>query len=312
MQPGFSKQCALQLFAAAVALLAVGCGDKRPDAAWWQGENERLALEHELNLKTFRFEQAYSNDFPELEAVRRSSASIAAALEQLRLRKGELSMAVASLDSQRDEFRRTVISQQRQRAIGAKFDEMTLASGRSFRTVSVSGIDDAGVTVRHEDGSAKLRFGDLDASQRQFFGLEKDLAMAAEGQEKQDAIAYERWVDSRLVAMQEDKLDQQKEAAKDRREEIALKRARASAAARNLVAANTSTLSRSSSSVGTRSWRYSSYRTYRPTYRSVCYSTPRYYCTPRVSIRKGRYVGSRNPVMPTVSPAKKFANTQSQ
>lgn len=303
MHPISAKQSALHLLAAAVTLLVVGCGSEKHDSAWWEGENERIALQHELELKTFRFEQVYSTDFTELEALRKSNGSSAAALEQLRRQKTDLTVAVASLEDQREEVRRTAIGEQRQRAMDKTFDEMTLASGRSFRKVSVSSIDDAGVTIRHADGSAKLRYEDLSAVQRVFFGLDEEFSAAAEDREEQDAIAYERWIDSRLLVMKE-----KESAASERREEIAQRNAQASSAmSRNLVAANTSPLAQPSRSAG-----YSTYRAYRPTYRYVYYSAPRYrynYCRPRVSIQSGRVVGTRHSYRPTVSPKKSFANT---
>ncbi|RYD31816.1 MAG: hypothetical protein EOP85_22350 [Verrucomicrobiaceae bacterium] len=192
---------------------------------------------------------------------------------------------MASLEEQREEVRRTVILEQRQRATGNAFDELTLASGRTYRKVSVTAIDDAGVNVRHEDGSAKLRFEDLNASQRVLFGLEEDLAMAAVSREEQDAVAYEQWIDSRLVANNQAK----EKAASELRQEASLKKSARLAAAVtapvDLVSANTSTLSRPAKAVSR--WR-SSYKTYGPTYR--------YYSVPRYHYR------SRTPIGPTMRP----------
>lgn len=280
MQPSSLKRTALHLFAVSAALLVIGCGDKKPDSAWWQAETERIGLETDLKLKEFRYEQAYSNDFSQLQDLKKTNEAETAALTQLRARKQELSKAVASLESSWGEFRRTAILQQRQRAKGEAFEELNLVSGKSFRTVSVSSIDDGGVTIRHEHGSAKLRYEDLTADQRVFFGLEEDLALAAEGQEHQNALAYERWVENRLVAIREER---QQDTLEETRREIAAERRRtlaAAAATRDLLAANTSPLAQPARSVSnySRPDRYYSYH-----YRAYRRCTPVYraYCSPR-------------------------------
>lgn len=265
------KRSALHLFATATAaLLVVGCGEKRPDSAWWQGEEERIGLEHDLELKKFRFEQVYTNDANELEAVSEANEASLAALTELRARRMELAAAVISMESQREEVRRTAILGQRERARGKTYDELTLRSGKTFRTVSVVSIDDGGVAIRHEHGSAKLRFEDLTADQRLVFGLEEDLALAAEGQEKQDALAYERWVNDRMVVV---KAEQQKAADQSQREADAAERRRALAAAvtRDQAAATPRTLDKDArlpGSTGKYYYHYRSARRYGPSYHS--------------------------------------------
>lgn len=295
------KRPALHLFAVSSALLVIGCGESKPDSAWWQGENERIGLEHDLQLKQFRFEQAYSEDFNKLQVLNKSNDAATASLALLRSQKEELTTAVASLEGNWEEFRRTAILQQRQRAKSQTFDELNLVSGKNFRTVSVSSIDDGGVTIRHEYGSAKLRYADLTADQRLLFGIEEDLAVAAEGREKKDALAYERWVENRLVAIREEK---QKDANAEERKEIAAERRRllaSAAATRDLVAANTSPLAKPARNVSS-STRYGSTRYYSYYYGSYRRCTPVYraYCAPRSYVpssqmhylRTGRMQGS--------------------
>ncbi|RYD21682.1 MAG: hypothetical protein EOP88_10490 [Verrucomicrobiaceae bacterium] len=266
------KRSALHLFATATALLVIGCGDKRLDSAWWQGEEERIGLENDLQLKTFRYDQVYTDDVNQLDALNESNETSGARLTTLRAQRMELAASVISLESQRGEIRRTAILGQRERAKGGTFEELTVLSGKTFRAVTVSGIDDAGVTIRHEHGSAKLRFDDLTADQKHIFGLEEDLAVAAEGQEKQDAVAYERWVSNQMVAV---KADEQKSADEARERELNADRQRAFAAAaaasRTQVSTNTSPLareSRSSGSSGKYYYHYRSARSYGPVYRA--------------------------------------------
>lgn len=270
MQPSLLKRSALHLFATATALLVIGCGDK-PDSAWWQGEEERIGLEHDLELKKFRYDQVYTDDFNQLQDLDKSNAATAVTLTGLRDQRMQLAASIISMESQRDEVRRTAILNQRQRAMGGTHEELTVQSGRTFRAVSVASIDDAGVTIRHEHGSAKLRYSDLTAEQRILFGLEQDLAVAAEGQEKKDALAYERWVDTKMVAVKE----QEQQAADEAQREAdaaARRRALAAAATRDQVAStNTSPLareSRLSGSSGKYYYHYRSARRYGPVYRN--------------------------------------------
>ncbi len=269
---------ALHALASATAFFVVGCGESRPDSAWWQQEEERIALEHQVELKKFRFDQVFSNDFSDLQELKKSMSSTEAALAELRNERKSLTAAIESMEGQWSEFRRNAILQQRQRALGKAFPEMTLASGRSFQKVSVSSIDDGGVTIRHMDGSAKLRYHDLDAGQRVFFGLEEDLAIAAMDNEKKNAAAYEAWVSNRMASINEEK---QRAAAIERREEISERKARASlaasVAARDLVAANASPLSQPSKPFArVRPRRYYSDYYYGRSYRSYGTYTPFY------------------------------------
>ncbi|RYD64332.1 MAG: hypothetical protein EOP84_32830, partial [Verrucomicrobiaceae bacterium] len=109
-------RCAFHALASAAALLVVSCGESRPDSAWWSQEEERIGLEHQLELKKFRFDQVFSNDFNELQALKKSTAETAASLNELRGQKKDLTAAVESMESRWGEFRRTALREQRQRA----------------------------------------------------------------------------------------------------------------------------------------------------------------------------------------------------
>jgi hypothetical protein len=152
----------------------------------------------------------------------------------------------------------------------------------------------------------------LDAKQRVFFGLEADLARAAEQQETQDAADYERWVEAQMVAIDDKKLKDSEIAKSD---ELAARRTRAEAAQVLAANSNVRPLARPATNVGSRSWSYSgsysNYRTYRPTYRYVYYNnTPAYYCRPPVySVYPGlpsSPYGYTPPVTPVI---KSFADT---
>ena len=293
------------------ALAVVGCGKNQDLSGWWQGEQQRIELSHQLELKKYRYEQVYSHDFEQLESLRHSTAKAGPMLEALRRQRLTLSDQIESLTGQWVGFRESKIQDQRQHAMRKTFEKLTLVSGRTFVEASVASIDDSGVTIRHADGSARLRFADLDARQRIFFGLEADLARAAEEQEARDLAAYESWVDKRMVAIDEKKT---KDAENGRREDSASQRTRAVLAAQLLTAANVRPLARPATNVGSRSWsysgNYSNYRAYRPTYRYVYYNnTPDYTCRPAASVYPCRVISPYIYTPPVVTKHKSFADT---
>jgi hypothetical protein len=256
----------------AASLCAAGCERDQAQAGWWQRERERIELRHQLELKKYRFEQAGSHDLEELETLRAAAAQSSAAIKSLRLQQMTLSHQVESLQGQWAGFKEATIRSQRQRAMGRTFEELRLVSGRSFQAVSVMGIDDSGVTIRHADGSARLHFADLDAGQQTFFGLEADLAQAAREMEKTSVAEYERWVDTRMASLEE-KSDASAEAI--RRDELAVQQRRAALAEQQSVAFKARPLGQPASSFGNRSWSspsYSGYRSNRPTYRYIYYN----------------------------------------
>lgn len=264
-------------FAPAVAVaiasgLAMGCGRNQPQTGWWEGERERIELSHQLELEKFRFEQVSSNDCQELERLRGETNRFSNTLKALREQRAGLCQQIESLQGQWAGFKEGVIRTQRQRAIGKTFETFNLVSGRRYQAVSVTAIDDAGVTIRHQDGSARLRFADLTDDQQVFFGLEADLAVVAQAKESRDAAAYERWIASRIAAS-ETKDEADAEIA--RRREQATRERRIQLAAQQLAAFKARPLAQPASSFGGRSWRsdsYSGYRSRRPTYRYVYYN----------------------------------------
>jgi len=313
----FPKQLASGAAVIVAAFLAAGCGKNQDRADWWQGEQQRIELSQQLELKKYRYGQAYSRDFEQLEKLRRSASVTGPLLKSLRQQRLALGERIASLEGEWAGFRESTIREQRQHAMSRTFEKFSLVTGRTFADVSVASIDDSGVTIRHADGSARLRFADLDAKQRVFFGLEADLALAAEQQETQDAADYERWVQARMVVIDEKKL---KDSENARREELESRRLRVESAARLAANSNVRPLARPATNVGSRSWSYSSaysnYRAYRPTYRYVYYyNTPSYNsssynCQPSpYSVYPGRVANPYIYTPPVVTQRKSFADT---
>lgn len=302
-----SLACVLAAFA------VIGCESGDDRAAWWQNENERIGLEQQLELKKFRYENDFVEGAETHVTLKVTTQKQAAKIAELGRRRSELENEVAKLDESWASFRQTVLAEHRRGAIGTSLGTLTVSSGRKFENAKVAEIDDAGVTVRHANGSARLRFSDLSADQQLKFGLEPDLALAAEEQERAQAADYERWIEKEMVAVRSQQNREQELAISSSRD--ARRKAddnKALAAQRHLVAANTRALgqpSRNFSRSYSRGPRYYSTYVYRPYYyRSMCYPRIKTYGAVIPGSRRFNYP-TRSPrvnyTAPTVSPRKR-------
>lgn len=262
-------------------------------------------LSQQWALKEFRYESANVGGVEELVKLRKSSGEAGIALGILREKQKSLTEDLASLESQWTEFRATTLRAHRQRMIGLEFPEFSSVSGKKYQAVKVASIDDAGVTIRHLEGAARLRFADLDAKQRWMFGLEEDLAATAQADEAVNSAEYDRWVDAQMASSRD---TEQRQTFESAREDSIARRERQALVASQLAAADNRALARPASAVGSGSWGgdYSRYRTYRPRYRTtVWYYTPAYYpaCRAPSVIRVNR-MNPPGGIRPTT-----FANT---
>lgn len=262
-----------------VVLFSSGCQKKAAQAEWWQGEQQRLELTHQLALKEYQFQQSGFSEIEVLTSLRASNQLAKARLQTLVAQRSDLTVEIEAIERQCVALKENSLRQQRHNAIGQTFEEFYSADGRKFQNASVVSIDEAGVTIRHADGSARLRYMDLNPEQRDYFGLEESASLAAVEQESREALAYERWIDRGVASVREKEsraLDEQ------RREQQLARDERARVAAQQLVAANERPLAQPAKSFGNGYSRYySSYRSSRPTYRYIYnYSddcgTPRY------------------------------------
>ncbi len=89
--------------------LAVGCRDKTAATVMWEGEQERVALEQQLALKKFRFENSCHKDSEALTVVRQALAADEPVLLSLRATRASLVAEIAAMESNREEFRLAAI-----------------------------------------------------------------------------------------------------------------------------------------------------------------------------------------------------------
>lgn len=292
-----------------VATLTSGCRESGSDAAWWQGEQQRLELSKNLELKEYRYQQTAGGDVAEFEKLCASNHSGKLRRSELVQNHFALSAEIESMERQLVALREDSIQNQRQIALGKKFKQFSVSSGRTYVDVSVAMIDDAGVTLRHADGSARLTYSDLDDAQRRFFGLEESSSLAAHEQEKRQALAYEQWIDS-SVAVVRAKTERDSFSAKQD-EEVA-RRARTMLAANQTSYSSTRALAQPAKSFGGYSRSYSSYR--RPSYRYVYYDNCNNYgyyggSNYRSCYQPYQRISQTSAVNPSNDKIRNFANT---
>ena len=193
---GYMKPSGILALTVAV-FFSVSCQRDENQAEWWQGEQERIALSHQVELKEYRFSKNQVSGHEEMVKMR----LLIKTNMDLSQRRITLEDEVGLLEGELASFKQSAIPGQRDLALSRTFETMVLPSGRTFMQVKVAAIDDVGVTIRHAEGSARIKFSNLNSEQQAFFGLEMDLALVAEKKERESAVAYERAVDSQLAAM---------------------------------------------------------------------------------------------------------------
>jgi hypothetical protein len=257
-----------------IAISVPSCGERKNQTSWWTGEQKQMELSHQLELQKFRYNEIYTGGLTELTDLQTQSLAASTRMESMRREREELTQLVDSQQRKLTEFRVSTLRSHRQRAMGQTFEALRSATGRSFKNVTVSVIDDSGVTIRHADGSTRLRFADLDAKQQHFFGLEADLAQVAHEKEAREAVAYERWIDNQ---MEISRLSAAAVASVRPSTETASISRKSESPTRQIVASNTSPLSKPARSFGSgsyRSYRFSNDRSCRPTYQTNYYDSP--------------------------------------
>lgn len=99
-----------------------------------------------------------------------------------------LSVAFADVETHRAE------------ALGKPMASFRTMEGRVYHDVVITKINEGGVSFKHTDGAARLRFSELSPGQRKYFGIEKEEAAEFYRKEAERQTAYEK-----LVAKQEQK-----------------------------------------------------------------------------------------------------------
>lgn len=83
------------------------------------------------------------------------------------------------------------IEERRAAEVGKKYDRWVTATGKVYDSVIVSNVSDAGISITHADGLARLRYEQLTNQQREHFGITKEGSAAIYIQEAKSQAAYE-------------------------------------------------------------------------------------------------------------------------
>ena len=127
-----------------------------------------------------------------------------------------LSMAVADVETRRAE------------ALGKPMETFRTLEGRVYEDVVITKINAGGVSFKHADGAARLRFDELSPGQRKYFGIDEETAAEVYRKEAEQRAAYEALVAERAEerrAISEKKAEEREEAWRIAMAEAAAERA---------------------------------------------------------------------------------------
>lgn len=97
------------------------------------------------------------------------------------------------------------IEKRRAEEIGKKYTEYTTSAGRIYKEVTITEINNGGISITHADGLARLRFEHLTPEQRRDFGITEEASRAIYTDEKKAQAAYEAKVEAERKAQQKAK-----------------------------------------------------------------------------------------------------------
>lgn len=280
-------------------LIHTGCEHEGDQAGYWETEREGIELAQQLKLAEYRLSLAGEDQVEELSKLGETLRTLEQRRESLERLQISLSMEIQQLESLKATAFNRALEHQRASAQGRKFTTLSLADGRTFQNVTVTGIHDSGVSIRHEHGTARVGYVDLKPEQQAFFGLEETSSLAAQAQEEQEALAYDQWIEQTMLAQAETAERSVVGAFSGERQAMETRPrvlAQSSSADRLRPLAQPAT--RFGSGTWTGRWRYgSSYRSYRPRYYYVYrqpaaplpYSSP---CAPRMSGSRQSFIAN--------------------
>jgi len=264
----------------ALGALLLGSCDRDDVAArsGWEFEQERMAITQKLALAEYRFSQAPVDFTGRLSELQQDLASLSRQTAELKQRRSRLLAEIRDLEDRNLGAALQAQQVRRENAVGTRYPTLKLSSGKVYHNAVIDSINDAGVTIHHQDGLSRLDYFKLTPGQRLEFGLDEVSATAALLREDQAALAYERWIDAGMVLVRQ----QQRETAEaaKREEEAARERGLIAAAYASQLRMNALSSTASSRSL----WQGSTYS--RPR-RSVYYYPYSYHsCLPQYRVSR--------------------------
>lgn len=185
--------------AAAAASVYYFSARKAHDSAWWADECERQELVSRLEIYRMRLAAMKKESLDDkVEAALEAKAEREAKLAGLERRADELRGAIASTELAFRAAHMERLQQARARVVGSEWPEFAAGDGRVFYDAKVIAVTDAGVSLRHRNGSVTVRYADLTEEQQVFFGQDEELSVAAQEAERRISSDYHSRVDKEL------------------------------------------------------------------------------------------------------------------
>lgn len=157
------------------------------------------------------------------------------------------------------------VETRRAEALGKPMETFRTLEGRIYQDVVITKINSGGVSFKHSDGAARLRFDDLSPAQRKYFGIDERTAAKVYRKEAERRAAYELLVEK--LATERRIAAEERAVAREKARQIAME---AAAAAKSEKVADqpavTIPLYPTIQRVNTRPHRSRSYREYSPYY----------------------------------------------
>ena len=100
--------------------------------------------------------------------------------------------AAARKAAQEEEVRLAQATAQREAAKGEKHEALTTSKGRTYKKVTIKGVDEVGVKIFHEYGTARIKFAELPEEFQKRFGYDPSRAEELLQREKDLESARER------------------------------------------------------------------------------------------------------------------------
>ena len=185
--------------------------DARMDPGWWRLEADRVELVQEIKFLKMRLgEETAGKDYSALTVKVAKDETL---LGELKATAEAIRTDISGLAAAAQKQREAWVSETRARAIGRNFESLAGASGRTYEDVVITKISDVGIEFRHSTGSARLPATELSSALHDVFALDSGDALAAIEKERAAAVAYEAWIDNRMVSVDAERKETQRIAA---------------------------------------------------------------------------------------------------
>ncbi|MGC4014242.1 MAG: hypothetical protein QM755_06945 [Luteolibacter sp.] len=171
------------------------------DPAWRKLEVKRVALVQQIKLAQEKLSQSERRRTTGVDVIAKA-ADLKTRRAELEHRRDELQTLIPQMEAALVEAHLAHLADARQRAAGLEFTSLTTRSGNRFDHVKIVEVDDMGVKISHSAGIARLGVEDLDASQRNRFGLDENLQQLANQRLNADQNAYYQQLDRDLQVAQ--------------------------------------------------------------------------------------------------------------